>query len=94
MFSKYQSYLQEIDQLENRIAALETLLRDANIEVPDNFGRAVIESIGTARAAVEGTLLPDEDEPDNDQLFREMMKILENEDDDGDDNDGAGPSNQ
>lgn len=68
--------------MENRVAALESILRQANINVPDNFGRAIIESINTARAAVEGTLLPDADEPDNDQLFHEMLNILENGNDD------------
>ncbi len=92
LFAKYNSFLKEIDQLENRVAALESILRAADIEVPNDFGRAIIESITTARAAVEGTLELGEDEPDNDQLFREMLNNLET--DKSNRSDGAGPSNQ
>lgn len=79
MFAKYRSYLEEIDYLESRVNALEDILRSANIVIPQNFAPAIIDSITTAQASVEGRLLPDANEPDNDQLFREMLIILEND---------------
>ncbi len=70
------------------MAALEGILRQANIEIPPNFASAIIDSLSTAQAAVDGTLVPDADEPDNDQLLHEMLNILENN------NNSAGPSSE
>lgn len=79
LLTKYNEYLEEIDRLEKRIEALETLLREADIEVLENFADVVVQSISSARNAADtgGELI--EVEVDNDWVFREVLSILDNE---------------
>ncbi len=71
MLTKYTAHLEEIDRLESRIEALENILRDAGIEIPDNFTGSVVQNINSARGI--------DDDVDNDLVFQEVLNILHSE---------------
>ena len=51
------------------------ILENAGIEVPRNTSYLVQESISAAQAAVDGD--GDNETPDNEQLFEEIMQVLD-----------------
>lgn len=88
IFERHNENLANITALEERVGALVKLLRDADVAIPTDAASAVCDSLAVARAAVSGELQSGgTSSPDNEELFEEMLRIL-----DKDCYDEAGPS--
>ncbi len=87
LFEKFHEQTRQIAALEERVSTLMSILDDAGISIPPNLEDNVCEKVNAARAAdreaaggsAEHSAV--DDSPDDEQLFKEMLRILEGDDD-------------
>lgn len=79
LLAKYNEYLEEIQSLENRVEALEKILNEASIEIPENLAGTVVQNITTAKMGGDMKSTFDEEAVVNDEVFQEAINSLEND---------------